>query len=79
MKYTTAKLLHTILFLLFSSIYLWIIYLSWDDSLTSRLVVMVMVTLIVFQAKWAFIDGFKAVERKRVFDEKGFLTAVLKS
>lgn len=79
MKYTLAKILLVLLFLLFSSFDLLFIYISWDDSLTSRLSTLVMVTLIAFQAKWAFIDGFKAVERKRILDKDGVLTAIHKT
>lgn len=76
MKFALAKLLHVIVFLLFSSVYLWIMYQSWGDTWVSRFSAMGMVTLIVFQAKWCFIDGFKAVNRRRILEQDGELTAL---
>ena len=79
MIYILAKLLHVVLFFMFALFPLWILLHSLDDTVASRISALFALTFIAFLAKWTFIDGFKAVERKRILDTEGVLTAILKS
>ena len=80
MIYTLAKLGHVALFMGFAAFPAWLTFESFGhDDMGHRIVALAMVTLIAFMAKWALIDGFAAVERKRRADQGGPLTAILSS
>lgn len=72
MIYKLAKLCHVVLFLVFAALPASLTYDSFGhDDMGHRAIALVMVTLIIFMAKWAFIDGFAAVERKQRADQDG--------
>lgn len=70
MKYTTAKMLHVLTFIVFSALPAYIIFSIREKTGAEPTIIrLVMATIIALIAKWAFIDGFRAVELKRARDE----------